>query len=124
ALLLAELGYCRPDDPRFTSTVSRIFDRLSCNGLIYRYERGYGDRQYREGAFGITTFWAVQALAAMGRHDEAEQMFANALSCANDLLLMGEEIDPDAKRITGNFPQGFTHVGLINAAIALEKGKR
>lgn len=123
-LLIPVLGFKSASDPRFTGTFQRIHERLSRNGLIYRYESGYGAMKYRENSFGICTFWAVQALAAQGRYDEAEEMFQNALSGANDLLLFGEEIDPGSGRITGNFPQGLTHVGLINAALALDNPDR
>lgn len=123
-LLIPVLGFKQASDPGFTGTFQRIRERLSENGLIYRYETGYGAKTYRENSFGICTFWAVQALAAQQRYDEAEEMFENALACANDLLLFGEEIDPGSGRITGNFPQGLTHVGLINAALALENPGR
>jgi GH15 family glucan-1,4-alpha-glucosidase len=119
-LLIPWLGYLPATDSRFENTFPRIMQRLSRNGLVCRYETGYGDQDYPEQSFGICTFWAIQALAAQGRAREAEEMFENALSCANDLLLFGEEIDPERKSITGNFPQGFTHAGLINAALALE----
>lgn len=123
-LLIPVLGFKEASDPRFTGTLQRIHERLSCNGLVYRYEAGYGAKEYRENSFGICTFWAVQALAAQRRFDEAEELFEHALSGANDLLLFGEEIDPGSGRITGNFPQGLTHVGLINAALALEHPDR
>ncbi len=119
-LLIPVLQYRTACDPRFTGTFDRITERLSRNGLIYRYETGYGAKQFAENSFGICTFWAVTALAAQGRHREAEELFRKALSCANDLLLFSEEINPDSGALTGNFPQGFTHVGLINAALALE----
>lgn len=113
-LLIPVLGFKSASDPRFAGTFQRINMRLSCNGLIYRYESGYGVKKYRENTFGICTFWAVQALAAQGRFDEAVEMFQNALSGANDLLLFGEEIDPSSGRITGNFPQGLTALALDN----------
>ena len=123
-LLIPVLGFREASDPRVTGTFERIHERLSRNGLIYRYETGYGAKAYRENSFGVCTFWAVQVLAVQGRHDEAEEMFRNALNCANDVLLFGEEIDPTNGRNTGNFPQGLTHVGLINAALALEQPNR
>ncbi|HEX5280225.1 MAG TPA: glycoside hydrolase family 15 protein [Micropepsaceae bacterium] len=123
-LLIPVLGFKEASDPRFAGTLQCIHERLSQNGLIYRYETGYGARGYRENSFGVCTFWAVQALAAEGRYDEAEEVFRNALNCANDVLLFGEEIDPGSGRNTGNFPQGLTHVGLINAALALENPNR
>ena len=123
-LLIPVLGFKPASDPRFTGTFERIHERLSCNGLIYRYETGYGAKKYRENSFGICTFWTVQALAAQGRYDEARELFEHALTCANDLLLFSEEIDPGSGHLTGNFPQGLTHVGLINAALALDNPQR
>lgn len=123
-LLIPVLGFRDASDPRFAGTLERIFERLSCNGFIYRYEPGYGHKEFRENSFGICTFWAVQALAAQRRFDEAEEIFRNALGAANDLLLFGEEIDATSGRAMGNFPQGLTHVGLINAALALENPER
>ena len=123
-LLIPALNYKPASDPRFVATFQRIMERLSRNGLVYRYEAGYGGKDYRENSFGICTFWAVEALAALGRQHEAEEMFVNALAYANDVGLFGEEIDPDSRNMTGNFPQGFTHVGLINAALALENPQK
>jgi GH15 family glucan-1,4-alpha-glucosidase len=123
-LLIPVLNYKPASDARFASTFQRIMERLSRNGLVYRYETGYGDKNHGENSFGICTFWAVEALTAQGRHGEAEEMFVNALARANDVGLFAEEIDPDNNNMTGNFPQGFTHVGLINAALALENPQR
>jgi len=123
-LLMSSLGYRRPDDARFVRTVDLIMERLSRNGLIYRYEPGYDGRRTIEASFGICTFWAVEVFAAQGKIAAAEKLFAHALSCANDVGLLGEEIGVDDRSVTGNFPQAFTHVGVINAALALDRAKQ
>lgn len=120
-LLMPKLEYLDASDPRFRGTLECMMERLCRQGLVYRYEPGYGAKDYQENSFGICSFWAVEALAAQNRFEEAKQMFATVLSCANDVLLMSEEIDPENRQLTGNFPQGFTHVGLIHAALALAK---
>jgi GH15 family glucan-1,4-alpha-glucosidase len=123
-LLMGLLGYKRADDPRFAQTVDRIMERLSRNGLIFRYEPGYDGRRRNEASFGICTFWAVEVFAAQGEIAIAENLFEHALSCANDVGLLGEEIGVDDGSIAGNFPQAFTHVGVINAALGVERAKR
>jgi GH15 family glucan-1,4-alpha-glucosidase len=76
-----------------------------------------------EGAFGICTFWAAEYLAAAGRVEEARRWFENALARANDVGLYSEEIDPDTGAFLGNFPQAFTHVGLVAAALAIGRAE-
>jgi len=84
---------------------------------LYRYRN---DLSPGEGAFGICCFWAAEYLALGGGSlDEAKAELRNVLRYANDLGLFGEEIDPDTGAVLGNFPQGFTHVGLINTALTL-----
>jgi GH15 family glucan-1,4-alpha-glucosidase len=122
-LLMSTLGYIAPTDPRFTGTFALIMQRLCRNDLLYRYEPGYDGAPRRESSFGICTFWAVEALASRGEIAAAERMFDRASSCANDLGLFGEEIDIETCAAIGNFPQAFTHVGLINAALAIERAK-
>ena len=123
-LLMPCLGYRPADDPRVRSTYERIWQRLGHNGLLYRYERGYDRMESREGAFGICCFWAVHHLACRGDVAEAKRMFEHILSFANDVGLYGEEIDPETGAALGNFPQAFTHVGLINAAVAIERAAK
>ena len=121
-LLMGCLGYKHPDDPRMRSTFDRLGERLGNDGLLYRYEPGFDDLPSREGAFGICSFWAVDNLARRGDHEAAERAFGHILSFANDVGLFAEEIDVGSGAALGNFPQAFTHVGLINAAIALVEG--
>jgi GH15 family glucan-1,4-alpha-glucosidase len=123
-LLMPCIGYKPASDPRIVSTYERIWQRLGRGGLLYRYERGYDGIGSSEGAFGICSFWAVHHLACRGDIDEARRLFERILSFANDLGLFGEQIDPESGAALGNFPQAFTHVGLINAAIAIEQASR
>ena len=98
-------------------TIGRLLGR---NGLLYRRDNA----ERREGAFGICSFWAVDNLARRGDVDEAERLFDHLLGYASDLGLFGEEIDPDTGAALGNFPQAFTHIGLINAALAIQSARR
>src|SRR6185295_5632547 len=90
------------------------------NGLLYRYRNEHSPG---EGAFGICSFWGVEYLALAGRLDEAEQTLRQLGRYGNDVGLFGEEIDPRTGAALGNFPQGFTHVGLLNAALTLEASR-
>ena len=87
--------------------------------LLYRYLPGTDGLPGTEGAFVACTFWLVQALAKTGRVEDAESLFDAALALATPLGLFAEEIDPGTRDALGNFPQAFTHVGLINAALSL-----
>ena len=121
-LLMACIGYKDAGDPRMRATYDRIHQRLGRNGLLYRYERFDGIDGV-EGAFGICGFWAIDNLAKRGDLDAAERRFHHMLSFANDLGLFAEEIDIASGAALGNFPQAFTHVGLINAAVAIERAR-
>jgi GH15 family glucan-1,4-alpha-glucosidase len=123
-LLMSCLGYRDARHPRMRATFERIQERLGRDGLLYRYEQGYDGMAHSEGAFGICSFWAVENLAGQGRTKEAGQAFDNVLSFANDVGLFAEEIDPGRGAALGNFPQAFTHVGLINAAMALATAQK
>ncbi len=117
-LLLPRYGYVDPHSPRMRSTGERIKADLSVNGLVYRYRSDDG-LPGDEGAFGICSFWAVSYLAQAGEFDRARALFEHVLGFANDLGLFAEEIDPATGAALGNFPQAFTHVGLIDAALQL-----
>ena len=119
-LLMSWYGFADADHPKLRQTFERIQERLNVGpGLIHRYEQS---RASGEGAFGICCFWAVDYLARGGGSiDEAEQHFEQLLQYANELGLYAEEIDPSSGDPLGNFPQAFTHVGLIGAALALEE---
>lgn len=122
-LLIPCLGYRRADDPRVRSTLACVQKRLGRNGLLYRYEHGYDDFASREGAFGICSFWAVDNLAMRGDAAAAEDLFATLLRYGNDLALFAEQVDPETGEALGNFPQAFSHVGLINSALAIARSR-
>jgi GH15 family glucan-1,4-alpha-glucosidase len=117
------LGYKGVSDPRMVSTYDRIAERLVSGDLVYRYEHGYDGMESREGTFAICAFWRADFLARRGKIDEAEHLFERLLGRASDLGLFAEEIDPDTGAALGNFPQAFTHIGLINAAIAIKDAR-
>jgi GH15 family glucan-1,4-alpha-glucosidase len=119
-LLLAWYGFEPADSERMRSTYQMIQARLAAgDGLLYRYHTGDSPG---EGAFGICCFWVVEYLAlGGGTAEEARELFERLCDYANDVGLFGEEIDPITGAALGNFPQAFTHVGLINAALSLAK---
>lgn len=126
-LRLPGMGVIDPKSERFASTVAAIENRLMNRGLLYRYSQDETDDGIGgvEGTFTACGFWLVESYVLQGRLDEAERLFEQIVSHANDLGLMSEEIDPHTGEQLGNYPQGFTHVGLINAAcrIAAAKGQ-
>jgi GH15 family glucan-1,4-alpha-glucosidase len=122
-LLLGVYGYADPRSPRFRSTFAHLDRELGANGLLYRYPPGSDGIPGGEAAFAICSFWAVEVLARMGEVEKAEERFRKILSYANDVGLFSEEIDPGTGAFLGNFPQAFSHVGLINAALMLAEAK-
>lgn len=127
-LRLPVMGVLDARSPRFASTVEAIERRLIKNGLVYRYSQDETDDGIggEEGTFTACAFWLVETYVLQGRIAEAERLFDYIIRHANDLGLMSEEIHPITGEQLGNFPQGFTHIGLINAAcrIATAKGHR
>lgn len=117
-LLLPQIGLVDPTDPRFRSTV-RAYERiLAPDGLMLRYKH-VDDFGHTTSAFSICSFWWVEALAMMGEVDEAVALFRRLEKYANPLGLFSEDIDPATGALLGNFPQAYTHVGLIHAAITI-----
>lgn len=116
--LLSWYGFEKADSPRMLSTYRRLRERLGAgNGLIYRYRANPP-----EGAFAICSFWEAEYLALGGGTISAtHEFFRNLLRYKNDLGLYGEEIDPNSGAALGNFPQAFTHIGLIGAALSLQE---
>jgi GH15 family glucan-1,4-alpha-glucosidase len=115
-LLLPLVGFLPPDDERIRGTVAAIQKNLMREGFVMRYsqeESGDG-LSGSEGAFLICSFWLIDNLAMMGRKDEARELFERLLAVRNDVGLLAEEYDPTMHRMLGNFPQAFSHVGLIN----------
>lgn len=117
-LLFAKHEFAPADSPRMKSTYIRIREQLGAGpGLLYRYRDNLSPG---EGAFGICCFWAAEFLAlGGGTLEQAQEEFRRVLRYANDLGLYGEQIDPETGETLGNFPQGFTHIGLINAALTI-----
>ena len=127
-LLMPLVLFISPRDPRMLSTIDQTVNELVSDSLVYRYEigKGAGDGLTgQEGTFSMCTFWLVEALARAGRLDEARFTFEKMLTYANHLGLYAEEIGPSGEAL-GNFPQAFTHLGLISAAFGLNRqlGKR
>jgi GH15 family glucan-1,4-alpha-glucosidase len=118
-LLLNALGYLDATNPRMCSTFDHVHRQLGRNGLLMRYDEGTDGFASREGAFGICSFWAVNQLAKRGEVAAARRTFDHVLGFSNDLGLLSEEIEPETGAQLGNFPQAYTHVGVINAAHAL-----
>jgi GH15 family glucan-1,4-alpha-glucosidase len=120
-LLLHELGIVAADDPRFVATVEAIGRRLGRDGLLLRYDAP-DDFGAPKTAFTVCTFWHIDALAAIGRKDEAREMFEKLLARRNSVGLLSEDIDPASGELWGNFPQTYSMVGIIIAAMRLSKG--
>jgi len=118
-LLLPQVGFLPPDDPRVRGTLEAVQRELSCEGFLLRYrtEEAIDGLPVGEGTFLPCSFWLVDALALDGRHDEAVKLFERLLSVRNDVGLLAEEYDPLQERQLGNFPQVFSHVALINSAL-------
>jgi len=120
-LLLGLYRYVDPASPRMMSTCRKVVEQLGVDGLIYRYNVSEKKDAFdaAEGTFALCGFWNVQLLAEMGETGRAVRGFRDLLQCANDVGLYAEEIDARTREPLGNFPQAYTHVGLINAACAL-----
>jgi alpha,alpha-trehalase len=123
ALMIPIVGFLPPDDARVTATIDAIADRLTDRcGLVHRYrtDDGLADE---EASFGICTYWLAHAQALAGDVDAATRTFEAVTSFANDVGLLAEEIDGRSGLQVGNFPQAFTHIGLINAAHAITEAQ-
>jgi GH15 family glucan-1,4-alpha-glucosidase len=120
-LMIPLVGFLPPDDPRVQGTVAAIQRELTHDCFVARYRRSstLGDLPPGQGVFLPCSFWLADNLLAMGRREEAEQMFEKLAAIANDVGLLPEEYEPEAKRMLGNFPQAFTHVALVNTAFNL-----
>ena len=123
-LMIPIVGFLPADDPRVLSTIEATAAGLTDNhGLVYRYRTQDG-LEGEEGTFLLCTFWLAQALALAGRVQQAKETFTRAASFANDVGLLAEEVDPRTRELLGNFPQAFSHIGLINAAWAIAEAER
>jgi GH15 family glucan-1,4-alpha-glucosidase len=126
-LMLPIVGFLAADDPRMLATIEAIAERLTDEqGLVYRYrtEEGVDGLAGEEGTFLLCTFWLAHALALSGQVQRAREVFERAASYATDLGLLAEEVDPGTGELLGNFPQAFSHIGLVNAAWAIDQASR
>jgi GH15 family glucan-1,4-alpha-glucosidase len=119
-LLLPELGFVSGRDPRFVATLANVERELRRGPYLFRYAVP-DDFGMPHTAFNICTFWYVDALAAVGRREEARELFENMLGKRSRLGLLSEDLDPQSGELWGNFPQTYSMVGLINAAMRLSK---
>jgi GH15 family glucan-1,4-alpha-glucosidase len=126
-LLMPLVGFLPADDLRFASTVDAIRRELTVDGLVLRYASrsdGHVDGlPAGEGVFLPCSFWLAEVLARQGKTDEARELFERLLDIRNDVGLLAEEYDPVASRQLGNFPQAFTHLALVGAAMAIGEGR-
>ena len=119
-LLMTEIGFLDPHDPRFRSTVERIEQRLRRGDHLFRYTTP-DDFGVPRTAFNVCTFWYIDALARTGRRSEARAIFENMLESRNPLGLLSEDIDPATGELWGNYPQTYSLVGIVNAATRLSE---
>jgi GH15 family glucan-1,4-alpha-glucosidase len=118
-LMMPIVGFLPADDPRMVATIDAIEERLTDDrGLVYRY-LAHDGLEGEEGTFLLCTFWLAQALAMAGQIDRARATFERAIAYRNDVDLLAEEVDASTGELLGNFPQAFSHIGLINAAAAI-----
>ncbi len=127
-LMIPLVGFLPPDDPRVVGTLEAVRRELLHDGFVRRYVHDQDVDTIDglppgEGAFFLCSFWFVDNLTLLGRVDEAVEMFERLLSLRNELGLLSEEYDPTAQRLVGNFPQAFSHIGLINTALLLENAR-
>jgi GH15 family glucan-1,4-alpha-glucosidase len=117
-LLIPQVGFLPPDDPRVRGTVEAIERNLVVDGLVLRYSTATGVDALPdgEGAFLPCSFWLADSLVLIGRREEGEALFERLLALSNDLGLLAEEYDTHERRMLGNFPQALTHMALINTA--------
>jgi GH15 family glucan-1,4-alpha-glucosidase len=122
-LLIPQLGFLPPDDPRVRGTIEAIERELVVDGLVYRYPTrpGIDGLPEGEGVFLACSFWLANSLSLIGRYDDAVALFERLLALRNDLGLLSEEYDPRLKRLLGNFPQAFSHVEIVNTAAHLAR---
>jgi GH15 family glucan-1,4-alpha-glucosidase len=126
-LMMPIMGFLPATDHRILATIDAIEERLTDErGLIYRYDShgGVDGLEGGEGTFVLCTFWLAQALAMADRPERAREVFERTIRYVNDVGLLAEEVDPDTGELLGNFPQAFSHIGLVNAAWAISEAER
>lgn len=123
-LMMPRVGYIAADAERMAATHARLRAELGRGTLLQRQGHGFDDTLGQEGAFGICSFWEIDYLVQKGALGEAIERFEGLLAYANDLGLYAEELDAQTHGALGNFPQAFTHIGLINTAMLIESARR
>ncbi|GAA2454819.1 glycoside hydrolase family 15 protein [Streptomyces glaucus] len=121
-LLIPRVGFLPPDDPRVLGTIDAVRKELGHEGLLHRYsteDTAVDGLPGGEGTFLVCSFWLADALHMTGRTEEARELFERLVGLANDVGLLSEEYDPVSGRQLGNVPQAFSHIGLVNTALAL-----
>ena len=122
-------GFLPADDPRVRGTLEAVRRELLVDGFVQRYRHDEGVEAVDglppgEGAFFLCSFWFVDNLVLLGELDEACELFDRLLALRNELGLLSEEYDPRLGRLVGNFPQAFSHIGLVNTALRLDAALR
>ena len=125
-LLIPAVGFLLPDDPRVRSTIAAIEQHLLVDGFARRYNTAdtRDGLPPGEGVFLACSFWLADSMLATGRREEAQQLFVRLLTLRNDVGLLSEEYDPDAKRLVGNFPQALSHIALVNTALNFARSEK
>jgi len=121
-LLMLDYGFCEPDDPRFIATVQKTQEDLGRAGLLYRY-RGQDDFGEPTSAFTICSFWLAKALVRIGRVDEGQKLFEELIDCTNHVGLMAEDLTFEGRRQLGNFPQAYSHLAMVDTALAINAAR-
>jgi len=122
-LLVASHGFLAENDPKLEATVDFVRRELAAGPYLYRY-RAHDGIDGEEGAFVLCGFWLAEALALTGRLDDALRIFSAHVEATNHLGLLAEQLDPTSGELLGNFPQAFSHLGLVNAALRLDRALR
>ncbi|HPD48204.1 MAG TPA: glycoside hydrolase family 15 protein [Anaerohalosphaeraceae bacterium] len=121
-LLMEHYGFITADDPRYVATVRKTYQELCVDGLMYRYKNhdGFGEPT---SSFTVCTLWMIKSLNRIGEKRQAQEMFERLMGHANHVGLFSEDIDFKTKRLLGNFPQGYSHLAIIDAAMELYNGE-
>jgi GH15 family glucan-1,4-alpha-glucosidase len=125
-LLLPTTGFLPPSDPRIIGTIEAVERRLVVDGFVYRYDPAVSEdgAGRKEGAFLACSFWLADALLLIGREADARRLFEQLLAIRNDVGLLSEQYEPQARRLIGNFPQAFSHIALVNTAHNLSRAAK
>ena len=124
-LLIPQTGFLPIDDERVQGTIEAVREHLTTpDGFVYRYQEGGDQMPGKEGAFILCSFWLVSALAKSGDVERAEEIFENVLETTSSVELFSEQVDVEREELLGNYPQAFSHIGLINSALYIAEAKR